>query len=110
MKAPAKPREFYSLKRKDAQEALERFKGKFIEHDDEHLTKIMMGYAMQAFFYHIMGDPFCVDARCCLFNARWQEEIIRAQLDWGELCTYHQKILDKLLMCSIWRHEVKQNP
>jgi len=101
VEAPAKPREYYLLKqqyerlRKDLTELKERFKGSFIDYEDEHLTEVMKGYAMQAIFYALTGDPFCEDKGCRLYNAHWQEELIFAQL-WGEyeFCGRHTKILE----------------
>jgi hypothetical protein len=106
VEAPAKPREFYRLKR--ALESLSggqvdyplylelkgKFSDNFIDHGDEKLTEILKGYAMQAFFYHFHGEPFCDDPDCRAFNAHWQEEMIRAQLkSEREFCERHQEIL-----------------
>jgi len=103
VEAPAKPREYYLLKqqyerlRKDLTELKERFKGSFIDYEDEHLTEIMKGYAMQAVFYALTGDPFCEDKDCRLYNAHWQEELIFAQLEGKyEFCGRHARILDNL--------------
>ncbi len=103
VEAPAKPREYYLLKqqyerlRKDLTELKERFKGSFIDYEDEHLTEVMKGYAMQAVFYALTGDPFCEDKDCRLYNAHWQEELIFAQLESGyEFCGRHTRLLDSL--------------
>ena len=103
VEAPAKPREYYLLKqqyerlRKDLTELKERFKGSFIDYEDEHLTEVMKGYAMQAVFYALTGDPFCEDKDCRLYNAHWQEELIFAQLGGEyEFCGRHTRILDSL--------------
>ncbi len=103
VEAPAKPREYYLLKqqyerlRKDLTELKERFKGSFIDYEDEHLTEVMKGYAMQAVFYALTGDPFCEDKDCRLYNAHWQEELIFAQLEGEyEFCRRHTGILDSL--------------
>jgi len=103
VEAPAKPREYYLLKQqyerlgKDLTELKERFKGSFIDYEDERLTEVMKGYAMQAVLYALTGDPFCEDKGCRLYNAHWQEELIFAQL-WGEyeFCGRHTRILDSL--------------
>ncbi len=104
VEAPAKPRGYYLLKqqyerlRKDLTELKERFKGSFIDYEDEHLTEVMKGYAMQAVFYSLTGDPFCEDKGCRLYNAHWQEELIFAQLESGyELCQRHTELLQKVL-------------
>jgi len=103
VEAPAKPREYYLLKqqyerlRKDLTELKERFKGSFIDYEDEHLTEVMKGYAMQAVFYALTGDPFCEDKDCRLYNAHWQEELIFAQFEGEyEFCGRHTRILDSL--------------
>ncbi len=101
VEAPAKPREYYFLKQQysalgmtDATSVeLERkFKGRFIDYDDVRLTEVMKGYAMQAIAYRLWGDPFCEDKNCRLYNAHWQEEVIRAQLESPyEFCPYHRQ-------------------
>lgn len=95
VEAPAKPREFYHLKREHTKstELEERFKEKFVDHDDKRLTEIMKGYVMQAVFYHLASELFCGNERCRLFNAHWQEEIMNAQLNEQEFCAHHEKVL-----------------
>ena len=102
VEAPAKPKEFYALKQRVAtlgqtgmplKKLKERFKGRFIDYDDERLTEIMKGYVMQAVFYHLKLDPFCVDKRCRLYNAHWQEEVLEAQLSQPEFCERHEREL-----------------
>lgn len=106
VEAPAKPKEFYFLKQQYAAVGMsdavlldlkQRFKGRFIDYDDERLTEVMKGYAMQAIFYHLTGDPFCDDRNCRLYNAHWQEELINAQLgpDY-EFCAFHEEVLKRL--------------
>ena len=102
IEAPAKPREYYLLKQqyerlgKDLTELKEIFKGCFIDYGDRRLTEVAKGYAMQAFFYASVGDPFCEDKSCRLYNAHWQEELIFAQLGSGyEFCPRHTGLLEK---------------
>jgi hypothetical protein len=104
VEAPAKPKEFYALKRQytalgatdvQLEKLKERFRGRFIDYDDERLTEVMKGYVMQALFYHLTLDPFCSDNRCRLFNAHWQEEVLKAQLEPPEFCEKHEKILEQ---------------
>lgn len=99
VEAPAKPREFY-IKRQigvDLFTLKEEFKGRFIDYDDPQLTEVMKGYVAQAVFYHITGDPFCEDKDCRLYNAHWQEEVIKSQLrSKKELCLRHQKVIDQI--------------
>jgi len=109
VEAPAKPREFYRLKYALQSlsggqvdyplylELKEKFADRFIDHGDERLTEVLKGYAMQAVFYHFFGEPFCDDPDCKLFNAHWQEEMIRAQLrSEKEFCRGHERILISL--------------
>jgi hypothetical protein len=104
VEAPAKPREFYVVKRglridsADARyEALkEQFAGRFVDFDDPRLTAIAKGYVLQALFYQITGEPFCDDPDCVLFNAHWQEELLHAQVESGLLCGRHRKVAEAL--------------
>jgi len=103
VEAPARPREYYLLKQqyellgKNLLELKERFKGRFIDYEDECLTEVVKGYTMQGVFYHLVGNPFCEDKGCRLYNAHWQEELIFAQLGSRyEFCGLHEKILDDL--------------
>ncbi|MFQ6121897.1 MAG: DUF6775 family putative metallopeptidase [Dehalococcoidales bacterium] len=102
VEAPAKPREYYLLKQqyqklgKDPTELKDKFRGSFIDYEDERLTEVVKGYAMQAVFYSLAGEPFCKDKGCRLYNAHWQEELIFAQLESGyEFCPQHSKFLEK---------------
>ena len=99
VEAPAKPRDFY-LKQQLGASLLtlkEEFKGRFIDYNDLRLTEVMKGYAMQALFFHLTGNPFCKDKNCRLFNAHWQEDLIQAQLtSKNDFCGEHQKILTRL--------------
>ncbi len=99
IEAPAKPREFY-IKRElglDFLRLKEEFKGRFIDYDDPRLTEVMKGYTMQALFFHLIGDPFCEDKNCRLYNAHWQEEVIQAQLKKDyEFCKRHKRILTQI--------------
>jgi len=98
VEAPARPREFYLEKQYgiDMITRKEKFKEKFIDYEDPRLTEVMKGYCMQALFYHISGEPFCEDNRCRLYNAHWQEEVIKAQLTTPEFCERHEKIISDL--------------
>ena len=103
VEAPAKPREYYLLKQqyerlgKDLTELKDRFRGSVIDYEDKRMTEVAKGYAMQAVFYSLTGDPFCEDKGCRLYNAHWQEELIFAQLESQyEFCGRHTKILEGL--------------
>jgi len=71
--APAKPKEYYFKKQIGVgdSELRKEFSEKYIEFDDERITEVLKGYALQALFYHITGDPFCDDINCRLYNAHW---------------------------------------
>ena len=106
VEGPAKPKEFYLLKQKltalgqegDIFQLKERFRGAFIDHDDERLTEILKGYVMQAVLYHVTGTPFCKDPNCRLYNAHWQKEMIHAQLESPyEFCRHHTNVLQQLM-------------
>lgn len=94
VEAPAKPREFYIEKRFGVDEGVLRhkFKGKFMEYNDPRITDAAKSYAMQCLFYHVLGEGFCEDKCCLLYNAHWQEEMINAQLG-NKFCEKHQKML-----------------
>jgi hypothetical protein len=99
VEAPAKPQEFYLKKQLGIPlDVLKsEFKGKFIDHGDPRLTEVMKGYVMQALFFHLTGNPFCDDPDCRLYNAHWQEELFRAQLDGDyEFCRNHLRLLNRL--------------
>jgi len=100
VEAPARPKEFYVMKQRYAalggtdarlEELKEKFRDRFIDYGDKRLTEVMKGYVMQAVFYHLKLDPFCVDKRCRLWNAHWQEEVLEAQLSQPEFCEQHER-------------------
>ena len=100
VEAPAKPREYYLLKQqyerlgRNLLEVKDKFKSTFIDYEDERLTEVVKGYAIQAVFYCLTGEPFCEDRGCRLYNAHWQEELIFAQLKSKyEFCERHDRIL-----------------
>ena len=73
-----------------------KFRERFIAHDDERMTEIVKGYVMQAFFYNLAFEPFCVDKSCRLYNAHWQEDMIHAQLKGSDFCERHGGILERI--------------
>jgi hypothetical protein len=106
VEAPARPREYYLLKQRYQTLGMNdatilgldpHFTGRFLDYDDEALTEVIKGYVMQAIFYHFTGNPFCDDRDCRLYNAHWQEEVIRAQLRGShEFCSFHEQALQRL--------------
>lgn len=103
VEAPAKPREYYILRQTlynkgRMKELKERFKGRFIDYGDPSINEIIKGYVVQALFYYLLGNPFCKNKHCRLFNAHWQEEMIECQLKSpSEFCSFHEKILNQLI-------------
>lgn len=95
VEAPAKPKEFYQLKYENPDIPLEvlkeKFQGRFLDYDDPPLTEVMKGYALQAIFYSVFGEPFCKNKTCRLYDAHWQEEVIHSQITSGKLCPEHKK-------------------
>jgi hypothetical protein len=99
VEAPAKPKGFYLKKQMGVSVELleEEYQGRFLDHGDVRTTEILKGYAMQALFFHLSGEPFCEDPDCRLFNSHWQEEVLHAQLDGRyEFCPKHEGILSKV--------------
>lgn len=101
VEAPAKPRDFY-LDRQVAsvigssitRELKEKYKDRALDFEDERTTEVLKGYVMQSVFYQMTGDPFCTDPECRLYNAHWQEEVLRAQLNVPyEFCPQHEEVL-----------------
>jgi hypothetical protein len=102
--APARPREYYMYQAsaraagKTDEEIDERMRqtigDRYVTHGDPRIPEILKGYALQAVFYWILGENFCDDPDCRLFNAHWQEEMLRAQLGGSyDLCPRHAGML-----------------
>jgi hypothetical protein len=99
VEAPAKPKEFYLRKQMGSPVELlkEEYQDRFLDHDDLRITEVLKGYAVQALFFHVAGEPFCEDRDCRLFNSHWQEEVLHSQMDGRyEFCPRHESILKKL--------------
>ncbi|HID07383.1 MAG TPA: hypothetical protein EYP10_09570 [Armatimonadetes bacterium] len=111
VEAPAKPREFYALKRAITALGGELPTDAIINAlrdcsltglEDSRMTEVVKGYILQAIAYHVSLKPFCEDASCRLYNAHWQRELLRAQLDGDyELCTYHEQLFTYLAQHTI---------
>lgn len=100
VEAPARPREFYVLKGISPYKISEwkkNHKEEFIDYDDLRLGEVIKGYLMQVVFYYLLGDPFCVDKNCRLWNAHYQKELIHSQiLSPYEFCKFHQNVLKEV--------------
>lgn len=97
VEGPARPSEFYRMKRRIGEEPTEeQVNGEFLSHNDVRLTEVLKGISMQAIFYYLLGQPFCVNPQCRLFNGHWQEEVLRAQMREPEFCSVHEEVLENL--------------
>ena len=103
IEAPAKPREYYLSLLTNMTQGLNidsiknQFKGTYLQYHDSKLSEIIKGYAMQALFYYLTGEPFCESKECRLFNAHWQSDLLQSQIQNGKLCSMHQEILEKIV-------------
>ena len=91
VEGPARPREYYFLKAefirsgKDLSELDEAFRGKFIDYEDERITRITGAYVLQPLLHNFSGKEFCENGKCALFNSHWQKEVLDTQYS-GFLC------------------------
>jgi hypothetical protein len=95
VEGPAKPRGFYLGRRLGLGRTRMKatYEGRCLLYGDPRMQRIVQGYLLQALFYHITGNPFCEIPDCRLFDAHWQEELIRAQARPGAgLCDRHRRI------------------
>ncbi|MDI1496150.1 MAG: hypothetical protein K8823_1458 [Cenarchaeum symbiont of Oopsacas minuta] len=61
----------------------------WLEYGDERLAYTARGYLMQALAYYVTGDAFCKDPKCVLYNAHWQHDLIKSQIESGTMCEKH---------------------
>jgi hypothetical protein len=104
--APARPREFYFAKKflgekmdEVASKEIETLLGnRFLRENDPRLHDAVISLVLQAFFYSQFGEGFCSEKNCRLFNPHWQEEVITALVQNGEmgLCDRHKRMLYEL--------------
>ncbi len=97
IEAPARPREYYLLRSQGVPEEMmpDSLKERYLATSDSRLSRVLAGVLLQAFFWYKTGDPFCQDPFCSLYNAHWQEELLRSQRDEPYiLCHLHQHILE----------------
>jgi hypothetical protein len=115
VEAPAKPREYYVMKRKleleggrklDLELLKREFRGRFVDYDDPAMLEVLKGLALQAVLFHLTLAPFCDDRRCRLFNAHWQDDLIRSQLRPRGLCRRHSRQIKSLSERPVvaWAH------
>ena len=101
VEAPARPRGYYidmmaarAAGGAGAAEAHRRHAGSFLEGGDARLAEAAFGYALQAAAYLVTGEPFCGDRGCRLYNAHWQEDVLRLHCESGRLCGAHRAALE----------------
>lgn len=106
VEAPAKPKEYYLQKQKygllkawefKEKEVKQNFKDRFIDYHDQRLSEVLKGYIAQAIFFELTGNPFCENKSCRLFNAHWQEDLLKAQVKSGKFCKKHSLELLKII-------------
>lgn len=99
----AKPRDYYLKlyffrgEDLDIIDQLKReYNGEFINYNDPRINDIIVGLILQSLFYFInSGDPFCQDRNCRLFNAHFQDDIIRINIKEKKICQRHKILLNK---------------
>lgn len=97
VEAPAKPKEFYFALNfgQDAESAKKAVADRFLDYGDERIVDAATNFVLQALFYFLTDcEPFCDDGSCRIFNAHWQEDLIRT-LKTPRLCELHTQIADK---------------
>jgi hypothetical protein len=93
VEAPARPRACYLEKGlgKDAAALEARSSGAFLLRGDERTTEVLKSYMAQALMYWLIGEPFCAESGCRLYNAHWQEELLGEWLDGvRDMCDRHR--------------------
>lgn len=100
VEAPARPRAYYIEKQmgRDASILDREFAGAFLEREDPRTTEVLKCYLAQAAFYYMIGEPFCEDRTCRLYNAHWQADLLKARSSEGAgLCPEHERLLARIL-------------
>lgn len=72
----------------------ERFAGQTFGHGDAQITRVAVGYALQALFRRLFGEESCDDPTCPLHRALTHDELFESHL--GEsagLCDRHTRML-----------------
>jgi hypothetical protein len=97
----AKPREYYyrlyscNENPELLRELKREYEEKFIDYYDIRINDVIEGLVIQSLFYFInSGSPFCENRYCRLFNAHFQDDLIRAHINHKLLCDTHQTLLN----------------
>jgi len=102
VEAPAKPREFYLMKQRlemvgsgdlEMEKLKTLFRKRFIDYGDARTGHVLEGLVLQAVVFHLTLEPFCSNPDCRFFNAHWQEDLIRTQVESPRLCAKHERLL-----------------
>lgn len=105
VEAPAKPRDYYFLRQQleasgasqlHLEELKSSFRGRFLDYGDPRIADVLRGLSLQAVMFHLTLRPFCDKISCRLFNAHWQEDLIKSQITSGELCKKHADEIHEL--------------
>jgi hypothetical protein len=106
--APAKPKEFYLLKRGIStlpggqqyfdqmmqHDVAEQLRHRMLLPHDSRINAVLVGMCTQAIMYQVTGEAFCPDAHCLLYNAHWQEELIQGMVENEEkFCARHRRMV-----------------
>jgi hypothetical protein len=109
--APAKPKEFYLLKRGIStlpggqqyfdqmmqHDVAEQLRSRMLLPHDTRINAVLLGMCAQAIMYHVAGEASCPDIHCLLYNAHWQEELIRAMVENEQkFCAHHRQTIEDL--------------
>lgn len=98
----AKPRDYYyklyffQENHDIVDELKKKYNGQFINYNDPRINDIIEGLVLQSLFYFInSGEPFCQHRNCRLFNAHFQDDIIRINIKKKKICQMHKILLNK---------------
>ncbi|MGD9498074.1 MAG: DUF6775 family putative metallopeptidase [Armatimonadota bacterium] len=102
VEAPALPRE-YAFRRahllgfgmEEAAEELDAlFAAEALRHGDARINQVAVGFALQAVFWHLLGEEGCDVPTCPLHAAATHDELARAHMsEQSGLCDRHMRML-----------------
>jgi len=94
--APARAKEYYLARQLGGGLVGEDLAGPHVKLNDERISRVMEGYVLQALMFNMTGEPFCSDPECRLYNAHWQSEVIKNQIERPKICEHHLTLLNDL--------------
>ncbi len=97
IEAPAKPRLHYIS---EATKVPYDGWNDWLKYGDNRLEYTARAYLMQSLAYYATGSAFCKDAKCILYNAHWQQEMVKSQIESGSLCKDHRIIIQDMVKNS----------